>query len=189
LAWGDLKICCTWATNTVCKSSKPHSAVVAIAVDKQGDVYLVYSFTTSALGGGESQANVVHKFNPSGEQVAEFPISPVQPGSTVIVNGLAFDDGRLAVIGGELGTSFTHRGSLYDVGTGRLIANFMVPSDNDGIAFNGSGDLYVAATDDQEIVAYVPAPLAELVSSPVPCEVGLEKDPMAVLSCTLSTEG
>ena len=169
-------------------SSGQSSNVAALALDAGGDLYLVYHVLASASNGNEEQANVIHRFNPNGEQVAEFSVTPRQAKTTVGVNGLALDaSDRLAVIGNELGVgSVTRFGSLYEASTGRHIADFTGPSDNDGISFNSDGDLYVAATDDQEVVGYVPAPLAELVMSPAPCEIGLPPDSAATFECALS---
>jgi sugar lactone lactonase YvrE len=161
--------------------------VAALALDASGDLYLVYHVLASASNGNEEQANVIHRFNPNGEQMAEFPVNPRQAKTTVGINGLALDaSDRLAVIGNELGVgSVTRFGSVYEASTGRHIAGFVGPGDNDGISFNGNGDLYIAATDDQEVVGYVPAPLAELVMSPVPCEIGPTPDSAAAFDCAL----
>lgn len=171
-------------------SSGRGSAVSALALDRYGDLYLVYSVASSPSGTGDEQANVIRKFNPHGEQIAEFSVNPRQPKATVVVNGLAVDpDGELAVIGNEIGANpVTRLGALYDAGTGLPITSFTGPSDNDGITFNGAGDLYVAATDDQEVAAYVPAPVVELVTSPVACEVGPENDQLVMFDCALNRE-
>jgi DNA-binding beta-propeller fold protein YncE len=166
-------------------SAARESNVVALTLDESGNLYLVYRVIS---GSGEAQGGVVRKFNPGGEQVAEIVVQAKQPQASVDINGLAIDSsGRLAVIGDEnLPNSFARLGALYDTATARRIADFTGPSDNDGIAFNRAGDLYIAATDDQEVDAYVPAPVTELVTSPVACEIGHGDDRAARFNCALT---
>jgi hypothetical protein len=55
------------------------------------------------------------------------------------------------------------------------------------LTFDGKGDLYVAATDDEEVVAYVPSSDSELVTSLTPCEVAGQHDPAIAFNCALAT--
>jgi tripartite motif-containing protein 71 len=149
-------------------SAERYSTVVALALDVSGNLYVVYR--TAAAGGGlpDEQSNLIRKFDAVGEQVAEFPVEPRWPGATVSIDGLATDpSGRLAVIGVEAGSGPLKRfGSLYDSSTGARLAGFGVPGDYDGLAFDRWGGMYIAATDGQEVAAYLPAPATEsLISS------------------------
>jgi len=143
-------------------SSAPSSSVTALAVDGKGDVYVVYRTVTTASGERSARTDVVHEFDPHGDQVKEFSIDPRDSSMMVEVTGMAIDlSGRLAVIGLEIGASHvSHFGVVYEGDTGHVVATFVPPADNDGIAFNGEGDLYVTGTDDQEVVMYVPVSIA-----------------------------
>jgi DNA-binding beta-propeller fold protein YncE len=154
-------------------SSKEGSSAGSLAVDKHGDLFLAYSVVGRESGVRTERVDVVRKFNPSGEQVAQFPVEPRLANASVHIDGIAIDaSNEIAVIGLEVGRGFTQRfGSLYQGDTGRLIGEFAPPRDNDGLTFNAEGELFVAATDDQEIVSYVPAPASALATSPVTCRV------------------
>jgi hypothetical protein len=168
-------------------SAEPGSVVAALTIDQRGNLYVVYhALHREASGSGEG-TDVIHKFAARGEQVAAIPVYPRQANATVNLNGLAIDSsGRLAVIGGEVGdASFTRFGALYDAGTGARISDFAVPSDNDGIALSAGDDLYIAATDDQEVVAYVPAPVERLFTSPTPCQLGRAHDRFNAFNCAV----
>jgi hypothetical protein len=168
-------------------SSQQASGVAALAVDKGGDLYLVYSVPSLETGPHVEPVAIVREFNHNGEQVASFPVNPRQSSASVQIQGMAIDSaGLVAVIGVEIGPTFHQRfGSLY-TGAGRLVGEFTPPADNDGITFNSEGDLYVAATDDHEVVAYVPAPLMELVTSPIACEIGINHNPAVAFNCALN---
>jgi DNA-binding beta-propeller fold protein YncE len=170
-------------------SPKPQSVVSALALDKRGDLYLVYH-VAGTEDGVQQRFGVIREFNPAGEQVAAFPVNPSQPNATISIVGLAIDSSdHLAVVGGETGgRSFTRIGLLYDARTGRPLTSFPLPTDNDGIAFNGDGDLYIAATDDQEVVAYAPRPMAALLQTLVACEIGIANDPSIAFNCALEDE-
>jgi hypothetical protein len=169
-------------------SSEPASGVAALAVDPGGDLYVVYWAPSGEDGAQATPAGLVRKFNPHGEQVGLFPVYPRQAGAVVHIDGIALDEANvLAVIGVEIGaTSHKRFGSLYDAGTGRPIGEFPPPPDTDGRTVNNRGDLYVAATDDHEVVAYAPIPATELVTSPAPCEIGAAGDSAAAFDCALS---
>jgi DNA-binding beta-propeller fold protein YncE len=170
-------------------SSLPGSDVVALAVDRGGELYLVYHAPgAESAGHAELGNNIVHKFRPDGEPILEFPVDAVEPEAPVGVDGIAVDGSdRLAVIGaGDRAGSPVHFGSLYNGDTGMLIGEFTVPSDFDGLTFNDEDDLYIAATDRQEVVAYTPAPAAELLTSPVTCQLGAQPGTVAAFNCALS---
>jgi hypothetical protein len=169
-------------------SAARYSSVAALALDASGDLYVVYRAAVAGPNTSNESANVVRKFNPAGEQIAWFAVRPRRANATAEVNGLAVDTrGRLAVIGNELEAGSVARlGVLYEPGAEQPMAYFAGPSDNDGIAFNRAGDLYVAATDDQEAVAYVPTRVIELVASPTTCEVVSGIDPFGAFDCALS---
>lgn len=169
-------------------SSEPYSVVSALAVDHKGDVYLVYRTPEAESGLRVERGNMVHKFGPNGEQIAEFPADAAEPNAPVKVDGIAVDTaGRLAVIGvGDRAGSPVHFGSLYDGNTGLLMTEFTPPSDFDGVAFNGEDDMYIAATDRQEVAAYAPA--AGLLSSPVACGIGAIPKTFSAFNCGLNWE-
>jgi hypothetical protein len=53
-------------------------------------------------------------------------------------------------------------GVLLRARDGRELGEFAPPPDNDGIAFNGEGRLYVATAVDQTLAIYSPPPVAQL---------------------------
>ena len=167
-------------------SSEPEANVATLAVDKSGDVYLVYQVPSLETGTHVEAGETIRKFNRRGEQVALFSVNPRRSSAIIHIDGIAMDSaGLMAVIGAEADVTFAKRfGLLYDAQTGLLMSEFAPPSDDDGLTLGSKDDLYVAATDDQEIAAYVPAPLMELVTSPVPCELGTE--PAVAFNCALS---
>jgi hypothetical protein len=140
-------------------SAVPYSDVPALAVDKTGRVYLVYREMTLKSGVPVEHSNIVREFKPDGKQILAFTVRIKQPNAKVRINGLAIDSsGRVAVTGaGSYITSPTLFGSLYDGNTGRHLAEFNVPIGNDGIAFNDNDDLYIGATDGEEVLLYTPA--------------------------------
>ena len=120
-------------------SSASGSGVAAIAVDKTGEVYLVYP-----------EGSVIREFNSTGEQIKEFDVSVSIGGS----EGIGFNSAGL-LVGGD---------ALYDVGSGQLhlITAFSRPFKSFDIAFNGSDGLYAVA-ENGEVVAYSSVPVCELV--------------------------
>ncbi len=152
-------------------SSVPGVTVQALAVDKTGDVFLTY-------GAGSS---LVRKFDPTGKEVANVDSSA---GS---VYAMALDpSGRLAVAASS--------GALFDASTLRLITHFpdLGSGGTAGIAFNdkpeakGFYELY--STESQEVVAYSPVAVAELLSTPSSCSPGVEHETDVTLVCSLSGE-
>lgn len=156
-------------------SASRASSVTAIAVDETGNVYLAYHTTTPQLETIAQPDATVLKIDPQGEQVARFFITPRRPDAIMHLDGIAVDpQSQLAVIGVErypASASYSRFGLVYDDSTGNLTGEFQPPSDNDGLALSRTGDLYVAATDDQQIVAYAPAPSTPLLTSPAPCNI------------------
>ncbi len=167
------------------------SAVGSLAVDENGGLYLVYKTVSSAGEALLERADVVRRLSPAGEQVGEFAVVPRLAGAEAHIDGVATDpSGRvLATIGVEVGAGFYKRfGLVYDGVSGRPIGEFPPPRDNDGLTLDGRGDLYVAATDDQEVVAYAPASAAQLATAPVACEVALPRA-VTAFSCAMDGAG
>lgn len=149
--------------------------VSALTVDKTGDAYLVYSL--NAIG------NVIREFDPIGKQIKEFPVSG-EPSTEIA--GIALDSsGHLAV------TEFNKfLGSLYDGSTGQLVTEFKTPSTSgvSALAFNGSGGLYAVSGEGEEVIAYAPLRVAELLTNTVPCTLGAEHESDATFDCMLKGE-
>jgi hypothetical protein len=159
--------------------------ISAIDVDARGYVYVVYQT--------DLVANVIRKFSPSGEALADFVVK-TRPGATVTIHGLAIDlSGRLAVIGGEEGLvggdegvydeTYLLVGALYDSTGGHRLSEFTVPIGNDGLAFGDQDQLYIAATDGEEVLFYTPAPAQGLVTGPLLCGGGGEDETSAIFDC------
>ena len=188
-------------------STEPSSKVSALTVDPTGNIYLVYKYVTCVSGKPvpclpDDEAiehdNVVRKFNPAGEKIMNFTLTPREPQAIMIITGIAADSfGRLAVSEretehGTLGLGHRTLGSLYDAGTGRRITEF---SDADGpLAFSATGALYAAATptngneDGHEVLVYAPLPVADLVTGLQGCVPGVDDETDATLDCTLEGE-
>lgn len=169
-------------------SAEHYSNVSALAVDPDGDIYLVYSTPGQESGSQAGQGDRIRKLAPDGELILEFPVDAIEPDAPVSVAGIAVDAaGQLAVIGtGYRDGSAGHLAMLYDGDTGHLISEFVPPSDFDGLTFNNVNDMYIAATDRAEVAIYTPAPLLELVTSPSACEIGASPAPFAVLNCAMT---
>ncbi len=195
-------------------SPEPESHVSAIAVDDScslhepvlsesttptckefdpsyGDVYLTYRLPST---GGSTPASVIRRFDAAGKET-EFPLSPRIEGATVYVaeGEMALDpSGRIAVIELEdSSTSNQRRGVLYQAGaTGlHLITEFAIAdtASQDGMAFNGSDDLYIANQEPgYEVSAYDPVPVGELVSGAVSCAEGVAVESSATFDCGLN---
>jgi hypothetical protein len=150
-------------------SAAPLSSVSSLTVDGSGGLYLVYRIVGSGEGVDGEHADVIRGFNPAGEEVEQFSVRARLADAEVQIDAIAINDsGDLAVIGVELGPGFHERfGFVYEGSAGRLIGEFPPPRDNDGLTFDGRGDIYVAATDDQEIVEYEPVPPGGLLTSVV----------------------
>jgi hypothetical protein len=155
-------------------SSGPGNAVLALAVDATGDVYLTYG--NEEVGG----TRVVREFNPSGVQSAEFEVSPKEANplrEAFAIRALALDPhGRLGVIttetikGAQFGTTIYGRGVIYSA-SGVKISEFAPPSEEiqgfpNGLAFAASDALYVVEKSSQEVEFYTPALFPEAVTCP-----------------------
>jgi hypothetical protein len=148
-------------------SAAPTSAVSALAVDPNGDLYLVYE---SPHPPGEGAYEVVRRFDPAGVQIGELVVASRLARAELHIDGIAIDrSGRLAVIGVEVGDGSHRRfGLIYEAWDGRLIGEFPPPPDNDGLTFGPADELYVAAPDDQEVVEYAPLSPSEQLTGPFP---------------------
>jgi len=167
-----------------------YSDVAALAPDEKGNLYLVYR-GMSLPGMTDGLSSIVYKFNREGELVGEIHVAPRRANAMLVINGLAYDGhGSLAVIGNEIGVNSVARfAALYGAGDGARLGSFTGPSDNDGIAFNDHGDLYVAATDDQEVVTYIPGPFSALVTNPIVCEADAEGHARMASDCAWESWG
>jgi hypothetical protein len=164
-------------------SSAPNSKVTALAVDKPGNVYLVYRVNFVS--------NVVREFELNGKEIKNFPVIPREPNAEREVNGIALDSsGKLAMIERENAKFF---GSFYELGATslRLITEFITEfgtSGSSGIAFNVNvnGELYAAGGN--EVDAYASLPVAELHTSLAACGPGPEHETNATFNCSLKGE-
>ncbi|MGA9285382.1 MAG: hypothetical protein WBV85_08060 [Solirubrobacteraceae bacterium] len=169
-------------------SAEPGTGVTALAVSPTGETYLVYRVGNGELELPAEQANIVHKFAPSGEQISEYEVKTGIPGAVDSIHSMAVDElGRLALMGFETGGAGSGRfGLLYNASTGALLTSFPAPIDMDGIAFNAGGELDVATAVDEEIAVYIPAPLSEFAREPLPCEVEINKGAQEAYPCYAS---
>jgi hypothetical protein len=160
-------------------SPAPDSYVTALAVDSDGDIYLVYR--------AESVENsLLHVFKANGEQVREFVVPPEEPEGRVKINGIALDSlNRLAVAAFEIGKEDKAFGSLYQATTGHLITRF-TDRGSSGIAFDNGGKLYSAG--ENEITVYKPVPVAELSTRLATCTSGAVQETDVTENCTLNGE-
>jgi hypothetical protein len=164
-------------------SAKPEDAVVALAVDAAGDVFLVYS-----VG---SVTHTIHVFAPSGKEVGKFEIMPQEPEVEVEVRQIALDGlGRLAVADRErYGSTNKFRGTLYEVTPSGIRALSDFRSDFQilgemvggyGLAFDGV-DLYEVGQN--EVVRLRSVPVAEVTTGKASCQAGPVDDTDATFDC------
>jgi hypothetical protein len=161
--------------------------VAAVAVGARGVLFSVYRFASgSAPGGGPG--NVVVGIDPTGRETLSFPVLGRTPAALLEVNALAVDAAdRVMVIAVELGGRPVQRfGEIFDGASGQPLARFLVVTDNDGIAVSAGDALYLAATDQQEIVVYQPFALITLVTSPTVCRSGARDDAAWRFDCELA---
>jgi NHL repeat-containing protein len=172
-------------------SARPASDVTALTVDTSGDVYLVYDRTEPVSGADLEATATIRKFDAKGNQEAAFPIASDSGNATVHVDGLALGpNGLLAVIGVEIGFGTHVRfGRFYKAKTGRMIGAFVPPPDNDGLTFDAMGNLYVAATDSQEVTVYAPRSSSSLTSGLAQCEATPGRDDAGTVNCILNGSG
>ncbi len=173
--------------------SAAESRVVALAVDQStGRVFLAYR-----VGG---VANVIREFEGT-TQINEFPVrAPATPTGVVRIEGIALDSsGRLGVLESEAENPAGPAafGSLYTAATGHLITEFAVPQEaggsTTGVAFNGEAEhdlMFVASQRKQEVLAFEPVHVAELLAGAVACKPGAEAPVSlsASFDCGLSGE-
>ncbi len=160
--------------------------VDGLVVDKSDNIYLTYSSPGTS-------GNIVRVFGAGGVEISSFAIAPEETGAGVAIKGLALDtEERLAVAAVQHGMNRSTFGSLYQATSGSLLSRFKIPTGREetvrGIGFNGSGDLYVATGDNQDILRYQVKPVAELVTGVSTCVEGAEHDTDVVMNCTLNGE-
>jgi hypothetical protein len=178
-------------------SSGPNDAVIALAVDQVGDVYVTYDVNTVQ--------NVVYELDPSGKEIKSFGLLPRRPGATAVevqIGAIAFDPaGRLAVTERERGTEEAHdftalRGSLYEVGatslhlltefTNEFPTEFSSTYSALSIVFTGEDHMY--AVGAAEVISYVPVRVAVLSPKPAVCKPGADNEAGATFECDLKGE-
>jgi DNA-binding beta-propeller fold protein YncE len=158
-------------------SSAPNSQVIAMAIDNAGDTYVAYRV--------EGVANVIRKYNASGQPILEIPArSSKKTGAAIRVTALALDsNGRLAAAENE--ESGQQYGTLYNGDTGHPITEFDV-SGVSSLSFSETGDLYATVDVKHEIMAYEPVPVAELATEAPECKAGALLGTDATIDCTLN---
>jgi hypothetical protein len=192
--------------------------VEALAVDAAGDVYLtsggedaesatvIHKFTAAGVEVKDGQWPFKLEPKPNTEEGTV---------NNPLLSGLAVDPaGRVATIGifdeFNPSTGVTEArtfGLLLDGMTAELVTEFkagpttkanFTPS-LPGIAFSetetpgtGGFEMYVAGETEQQVLGYVPVPVAELTTNPVTdptsCLAGAERETDATFNCTLSGE-
>ncbi len=164
--------------------STPGDRVGALAVDGTGDMFVAYPAGTG----------IVRELGPNGEALAEIPVASSEREATTEVDTLAVDpSGHLAVGAEEIGQLFSFKffGALYEVSTGHRITLFTGPGPG-GIAFNETGELYAAASFNSiaktgdEVLQYLPLPVAELTVEKQDCVSGPELETDATVNCTFN---
>lgn len=174
-------------------SVEQNSAVRALAVDQVGNIYVAYEVNFVD--------NVIYELNPSGKELEHFELSPKRPEATSVevkIGAIALDPaGRLAVTEQETGFEAGHdfvalRGALYEIGATNLhlLTEFTneFATENESlsarsIAFNGEGEMYAIGGD--EVISYIPVPVAELSAEPSACKLGLDSETDATVECAL----
>jgi hypothetical protein len=169
--------------------------VSALAVDKMGNLYVVYQV--------ESTRDTVRKFTAStGEEVKDghFPVTLSSRNSSAEserfkVNGIAVDSsGRLAASEAEtifetappFQTNVLPFGSLLDSSSGRVISEFSLPQLSNGLAFSTSEDLY--AITAQEMIVYEHLPVGEVLTGLGTCGAGVASEANVTFSCNFNGE-
>lgn len=141
-------------------SDEPFSNVVAIAIGAKGDIYAIYQTTKSQPDGSRiAQSNTIRRLDPYGHVTLQFAVhTGRQPKAIVTLNSLAIDrHGHIATTGaGNVENGPMLFGALYDAGTGRRLSEFPVEIGNDSLAFDGHDELYVGATDGEDVLIYGP---------------------------------
>lgn len=163
-------------------------SVRALALDTQtDDLYVV-----------NAASNLVQRFNVKGETVGPpIEVNPSEEGEGVEATVLAIDsEGHLAV-GGQLqrNARLIIFGLLYIASTGQPLPAFTIPSSAivetlgvRALGFNGNNELYAATGNDQEVLAYTPEFVAELVTGAASCTSGADNGTDATFDCTMNGE-
>jgi len=170
----------TESTSPTCESFDPQF----------GDLYVAYD-----------GSNTIQQFNPAGQLIGEpitVTVSHTEPDAhaSIQISTIATDPtGRLAVAQREAFYQEEKEinkffGGLYEANTGRLITEFPVPTTlgTQGIGFNGKDEMFAVALGAHELLAYKPAPVAELITEPQSCSVGQEQATDVTFNCTLRGE-
>ncbi len=173
--------------------------VGALTVDPTGDMYVVCSIE------GDN-GNVINEFSPSGEEIKHFALPARRTGAEELrIDAIALDAaGQLAITENEITVSEDfHRGGLYNIVSATSLHlvteftnEFATGAPPEEPATVGSNDIAVNAKDelyaligvgflDNEVVAYHPAPVAELASSPAVCEPGPVVETDVTSNCRL----
>lgn len=173
--------------------------VEALAVDGGGEVYLI----------DEEPARTIRKLTAAGVEVKDghWPLTLTlreANGFFLALLGLAVDPaGRVATTGFEeikatppnsepRTRSF---GLLLDGGSAEQITEFQTGIPSTGLAFgvsevgtSGGYEMYAAAEDEQQVLAYRPVSVGELVLNPAVCVPGVERETDVTFNCTLNGE-
>jgi NHL repeat len=165
-------------------ATAPEGQITAIAVDREtGDIFFVYN-----------NEPLIHKLLPSGEEVEGFKIGSTA-GGRVKIRAAAMDAaGHLAVVvQEELGQQETQSGLLYQSATGHLITKFTVEGEANmqgvgGVGFSENGTFYTTVPQNQEVIDYIPEPVAELQTKGANCSPEAEHEGFASFDCTLNGE-
>jgi hypothetical protein len=137
---------------------------------------------------------VVHKLDPSGAPLVEFPLEARAENAEFFrIQSLTVDPSgrRLAVSESEkINGGLALFGSLFNAATGHLITEFQVPCSQPllDLAFSANNGDELHSVCHNETIAYLGAHVAELLQSPATCAPGPENETNAAFDCTLNGE-
>ena len=158
--------------------------VSVLAIDEEtSDLYLVYG-----------EGTVIKEFDAKGEPVKDLVVTPrIQGNGAQLrpIDGLAVDAGghlAVAAVEAQFGQPERPVGVLYDAGSGHRITEFAVPYGGVRLGFNGLGELFGATSAHEEVVAYKPEFVAELLTGVAVCVPGVEVETSVTLACTMNGE-
>lgn len=164
-------------------SSGQGAQVSTLTVDPAGDVYLVYEVNFVV--------NTIREFDPSGSEIRKFQQAPREPGAGLGVGQIELGaGGRLVMTESEApngpNQATINRGVVYDVGVSELKVSteFPRPYSVQSVTFNGNDELYVLSND--EVLRYVPKPVAQLVAGLATCATGSDRETDATVTCTVN---
>jgi NHL repeat len=178
-------------------SSAPTSAVMSLAVDGAGDVFVVFEVGFAS--------NTIYEFDSSHKETKVLELSPVRTeGNAIEVNisTIAVDAaGRLAIAERENGYSGDQqfviwRGGLYELGaslhllsefTNAFLTGSSVTLGAKSLAFNDVGNMY-AVRENNEMISYSAERVAALSASPAVCKQGADNETDATFECELRGE-